>query len=481
MPGRSVWKTVITSVGLAAALACITWGAWLLGLNLSAAGSVYFLCVVLIALKFGFGQGTLVSVLAVNLLNYFFVPPVYSFRVVDPQNWMALAMFEITAVIVSRLSARMKAQSDAETCLRRRSDKLYELSRRVLMVDPSSEPGAQVVQLIDQVYHSRGVALFDAASAKLDSTGQDAAEMRQLARTAFLQDQDQDEATTATFTRIMKLGSGSIGALAMRAVELDPFSAGAIGPLATTALERARSFEQESLARAERESEQLRATVLDALAHAFKTPLTAIRTASSGLLETGTLLRGDLDMVTLIDQEAARLDQLASRVLQMARMDAADLTLFHEQVSLAGLLDGILSDSRLGLDVSRIDTVRPASGPVVHADREMLKLAIIQYLDNAQKYSDPGSRILVRVQASGVDGVLSVQSHGRVVNPADRERIFERFYRAQDSKPLARGTGLGLSIVKKTMEAHGGRVWVTSDERQGTTFFMALPKAAGEK
>jgi two-component system sensor histidine kinase KdpD len=112
----------------------------------------------------------------------------------------------------------------------------------------------------------------------------------------------------------------------------------------------------------------------------------------------------------------------------------------------------------------------------VYGDRKILSAALEQFVDNASKYSAPGSPISVTAEESLGEIVIGVHNEGRPIAAADRERIFERFYRAEEARHGATGTGLGLSIARKAAEAHGGRTWVVSEEHQGTTFFFALPR-----
>jgi signal transduction histidine kinase len=104
-------------------------------------------------------------------------------------------------------------------------------------------------------------------------------------------------------------------------------------------------------------------------------------------------------------------------------------------------------------------------------------MLLTQYLDNACKYCDAGAPITVRAFRSETETLLSVHSFGAVIPPADRERIFDRYYRSSASATRAAGTGIGLSIAKRAALAHGGAVWVASDETEGTTFFAAIPAA----
>jgi two-component system sensor histidine kinase KdpD len=113
-------------------------------------------------------------------------------------------------------------------------------------------------------------------------------------------------------------------------------------------------------------------------------------------------------------------------------------------------------------------------------DRELLKMILTQYLDNAAKYSPPEAPIWITVRESKSELFLSVRNRGSLIQMEDRERVFERFYRGNDARHRAPGTGVGLSIVRKAAEAQHGHVWVVSAEEEGTTFFLSLPKMQEE-
>ena len=460
-----------------AAVALLTFCAFRLNLNLSTSGSLYFLIVVMVALIWGFWEASVTSLIAVNCLNYFFVPPVLTWRVSNPQDWVALATFEIAALTVSRLSARVQGQARAEARQRTQVEKLYELSRRILFLDRRQTIGPQIVSLIQEIFRTESVALFDATLARLDATGPRAEDLEQLARRAYFQDSTVEGADGQTWAHVLRLGSNPAGAIALCGPELGRLTVEPIASLAAIALERARSFEKESRAEAGRQTEQLRTTVLDALAHAFKTPLTAIRTASSGMLEAGRLSTDDTELAALIDEQAEHLNRLTSELLQMARIDTAEVRLRRGRISVLTLIEDVLARYREQLHDRPVSVPENAAPLEIQGDREILAAALEQFIDNASKYSTPGSPISVTAEENLGEVIIAVHNEGPPIRPDDRERIFERFYRAEESRHRAAGTGLGLSIAKKAAEAHGGRIWVTSEERTGTTFFLALPGA----
>jgi two-component system sensor histidine kinase KdpD len=460
----------------AACVALVTLCAYRLHLNLSTSGSLCFLVVVMVSDVWGFWEASVTSLFAVSCLNYFFVPPVLTWVVSDPQNWVALGAFEITALTVSRLSTRVQAQAREEARQRVQVGKLYELSRRILFLDRRQRTGTQIVSLIQEVFQTGSVAIFDASLAHGDATDLQPNDLEQLARRAYFQDCALEGPDAHTWAHVLRLGSKPVGAIAFGGPELDMLTIEPIASLAAIALERARSFENESRADAARQAEQLRTAVLDALAHAFKTPLTAILTASSGLIEAGRLCSDDAELAALIDEQAEHLNRLTSELLQMARIDAGEVRLRRERLPVLSLIEDVLVRYREQLGGRRVDISDIPSQLEVYGDRAILSSALEQFVDNASRYSTPGSPISVKAEESLGEIVIAIHNEGPPIRPADRERIFERFYRAEESRHRSPGTGLGLSIAKKAAEAHDGRTWVVSEEHSGTTFFLALPR-----
>jgi len=457
----------------------VTYYGFALHASQSIAGYSYLVVILLVAMYAGFVEATVTSLLAVTCLNFFFVPPVLSFEVGEPEDWIALAVFEAAALLVSRLSTRVRNQAKTENRLRRNTEQLYELSRRILFLDRRQTVGPRIVSLIHEVTNAPAVALFDANTARIDATETSTAEFIEMARNAYLQDANSANPEAGTWQRVLRLGTDSHGGLALAGGDLDALTVDAVASLTAIAFERARSFDKESQAEAARQSEQLRAAVLDGLAHAFKTPLTAIRTASSGLLEMGRLDTESAQLASLIDEQSEHLSRLTTDLLQMARIDPAQVKLHRERISIPFLIESVVAGNKDQLRTHAIEISTPPEGPFTFGDRSMLATALLQLLDNAAKYSSPGSTIRVDAREDGGEVTVSVHNEGPVIRAADREKIFERFYRSADARHSAPGTGLGLSIVRKTAQAHNGRVWVVSEEGMGTTFCFALPVLNG--
>jgi two-component system sensor histidine kinase KdpD len=458
-----------------AAIAVSTFVTYSLHLPLATAGFTYLVVVVVVSLVYGIWQATFISLVAVFCLNYFFIRPILSFRIADERDWIALVSFQVCALLVSRLFSREQRMVRDANYQRIQMKKLYELSRGILLFDLHQPPGEQLVQLIRQIFPVEDVAIFDANLARLDHQGTWSAKQRQMAKAAYVTDKNEDDRESRTTQRVIRIGVVAIGAMAMRG-EVDPLIANSIASLAAIALERHRSYEKEARAQNAQQAEQLRVAVLDALAHAFKTPLTVICTASSGLLEMNSLDKTQAELATLINAESINLNQLCTRLLQTAKLEPSSVTLRGEPVVVSRLVDEVVSGLSGTLKGHPIELSVEEQDAPLEGDRELLKMVLTQYLDNAAKYSPPGTPINIGVRESESEILLSVRNRGSIIQMQDRERVFERFYRGTGASKQAPGTGVGLSIVKKAAEAHRAHVWVISAEEQGTTFFLSVPK-----
>jgi two-component system sensor histidine kinase KdpD len=456
------------------AIALLTYGGFVTQANLTTISFLYLLLVIAVALYCSFWQASLTSLLAVACLDFFFTPPIFHFYVTDPKEWVALGVFEISAIVISRLSAK-EIRSSAEAARNRAGmERLYELSRNSLLLDLSHAPGPQLVVLIQRIFDTRAVAIFDLNLGRQDRAGDWDEGEDDLARQCYLSETAKDDPQTGTWRRALVAGPGPVGALVVRG-RLSPIIVDALASLAAMAIDRHQSFEKEERAENASKAEQLRAAVMDALAHEFKTPLTAVQTASSGLLELGALTVPQHDLVSLINEEAIRLNELCTRLLLTAKLEAGQVGLQEDDVNVQELVAEAQRE-RWGDD--RVHVVIEDRAFTLRVDRALLAMILAQYMDNARKYSAPDTSIEVKVRISHNEVIFSVHNFGSTIRIEDRERVFDRFFRSADQSNSVPGTGIGLSVVKKAAQAHHGHVWVISDDREGTTFFLSLPIAA---
>jgi two-component system sensor histidine kinase KdpD len=442
------------------------------------AGLVDLILVMLIAFRWGFVEAGVASLLAAASLDYFYMVPIFSLYERDPQDWISSGTFVIVALTAGHFADRIKQKASQTEHERMRLERLYLTSRDIIMLDRREEVGTQLTKLIADTFRADAVALWDAREVRMDKAGKDSVPDDEI-RAIYFGEISENDLDLCRFKRVLRLGTRSVGALYIAGTsqesQLDPRSVDAIASLSAIALERAHSFIAESNAEAAKLSEQLRSTVLDGLAHAFKTPLATIQSASSGLLEIHLPDDAERELACLIDQEATRLARLTNQVLQTAKLDREQLRVDPEKIYLDNLLYNYKEEASYTVADHPLQIVDETAGGYVWADSRLLQMALSQILDNASKYASPASPILLRVSSTDTDVVFSVQNEGSFVAPEERLRIFQRFYRSPGSQHRASGTGIGLAVTKRISEAHRGRVWVESDSGAGTTFFLALP------
>lgn len=452
----------------------LTLAAFRLHFNLSSATSAHLFLVVLIALRWGFFEATLASIISVACLDYFFTAPLFAFYISDAHDWVALLTFEAAALLVSKLSDRVGLFAREAEHQQARVQMLYELSQQFLLIDPTQDIGHNLTRLLQSAIGARGVALWNAYTMRLSKIG-DCGVKDEEVQAVFLAELRDDDTSRGLSRRTLRSGTKAIGALVICNHSLDGNSVDAIAALSAIAVERARSFATESSAEAARISEQLRSAILDGLAHAFKSPLTTIRTSSSGLLEIGTLSGTEQKLVALIDKQATQLTYLSNHLLTTAKLDSKHLQLHREPVNLGELL-ATLRESDPQDDGAAEHTTHAKPEVFVAADRKLLSMALSQLVDNACKYGSPGSSPRLSYHQGEEETVITVTNEGSFIPADEREKVFRRFYRCASSAKAVAGSGIGLSVVKRIAEAHQGRAWVESDPSIGTTFAIALPR-----
>jgi len=466
-----------TLLGVVAAL-LLAWIAYKCHFNLSAATSVHLFLVITIALRWGFPEASVVSLISVVCLDYYFTDPLFAFYISDAHDWVALIAFESVAMLVSRLSNQVRRHAEDAEQHRLRLQKLYELSQNILFLHGSGPIDQALTEVIRSALEVEGIALWNGYEMRLSSSGACCVNDDEL-RSICLTEVDGDDTARGASWRVLCSGTRPIGSLVLCGHSLDEVSIRAAVSLTAIALERARSFLAESSAEASRQSEQLRSAVLDGLAHAFKTPLTTIRSSSSGLLEMNSLAGRERKLVELIDRHAKHLSDLTTHLLRTARLDSTDLRLRREQVNISEIVESSLKACVHELEGHSIG-VDIASHCVAWADSQLLRMALIQLLDNAAKYGRAVSPITVGVDQTPAEIMIRVHNEGSFIPYEERAKIFQRFYRCVGSDRRASGTGIGLAVVKRITEAHGGRTWAESDQLAGTTFFFTLPRSRME-
>jgi len=444
----------------------------ILPVNPTTVALTYLIGILLIASGWGMAESTTASLVAVACFNFFFLPPVRTFTISDPQNWVALVAFLITATVASQLSVRARRRNVEALARQRDLERLYALSRSLLLSEGGATLPGGIARHIADAFQLRSVGLFDARTDAVswagpgDMTTIDS-RLRDVARRA-VSSRDAGMMVTA-----IQLGGAPIGSLAIPAdAGLSDTVLQSIANLSAIGLERARAEEATTRAEAARASSELRATVLDALAHEFKTPLTSMKAASSDLLASPATSAKDHELAAVIDEDLERFQALVTDAVQMLRIDAGDFAVHPGRHRLADVVSSVVRASERRLDGHQLVSHVP-NDLNVDADRELLSLALRQLLDNALKYSPPTSTIELAATGNGsVD--ISVRNSDSLIPEREQRRIFERFYRGAQAGHVP-GTGMGLAIVQQIAKAHGGALTVSSAPQAGTTFTLSLP------
>ncbi|MEO8483284.1 MAG: ATP-binding protein [Acidobacteriota bacterium] len=466
------WSVLLRAILTLAGLTLTTLVCLWLSANPTTVALTYLLCIVLIASWWGIGMATAASVVAIVAFNVLFLPPVGTLTIADPQNWVSFFAFLTVAVIVSQLSGRARERQLEALARQQDLERLYALSRSLLLADAEVSLIGEIARRLAETFSLTTVALYDRRADRVAWGG--AADrpdieprLRDVARTAEV---IHDPSGPVFFP--IRLGGAPIGSLAIVGGALGDAVLQSIANLAAIGLERATSHEAMAASEAARQSGELRAALLDAVAHEFKTPLTAGKAAATALLSRVSSSPDDHELVVIINEELERLKALVSDAIHMLRIDAGDMVVRRERHRASDLVGQALREMGARLEGHRVTVDAPETIDV-DVDASLLRLALRQLLDNAVKYSPPDSAIGVAASTNGEVRIV-VSNSGPPIPASDRNRIFDRFYRGRHSENIP-GSGLGLAIVQRIARAHGGDVGVTSDAAVGTQFTIALP------
>jgi len=443
-------------------------------LNFAATVSVYLFVILAIAYKAGFAAASVVSVVATLCLEYYFAPPVFSFRVDRSEDWVALATFEGVSLIVSRLSHQARCHQLMLEKQGLEQKALYEFSRDLLLLDWKELPTQQLCMLIERRFPVDGVALWNAHEDAFSSQGATPG-AEDAVKAVYFNERNYDDPTHQTSYRVLYFGTRPVGEFMLYGHSMEALSINSIASIAAMAIERTRSLTLEMAVEAERHSEQLRSALLDGFAHAFKTPLTTITLSSSGLLAAEGLNAQQSCLVGLINREAVRLFDLTTRLLHTSQLEPSSFVLREKESNLREMIQRVLDECAFAHKSRHLDVfIAPGIGDV-KCDPQVLTLALVQIVDNAAKYGSQDSRVLISVTHQESQIILRIHNEGSYIAPVERQKVFTRFYRSPSVDHRAPGTGLGLSIAKKAVEAHGGKISIESDLQAGTTFIVSIP------
>ena len=477
------WLAVVVAV----------YNAWLHIANPVIVALTFLLVIVLVAAASRFWVAAAASILAMLAFNFFFLPPVGTFYLADPQNWVALFVFLAVSLVASNLSTAARAR--AREAVDRQSElaRLFDLSRDVLLTTDSSEAITQLPRFIARRFALDFVAICLPRASEWDvyEAGTLEVTLDRSHLTATLAGADRAlefdaQARTYGGHRVvdaerqpvrlvpLRLGTRAIGLLAAAGRPVEPGTLDALAGVAAIAVERSQFLEERKRAELARQSEELKSALLASLGHDLRTPLTAIRVAASNLQASWLPEPERRDQAELILVEAERLQRLFQDILDMARIDAgavsADRQWVHPSEIVAAARDQVQGALRRHAIELQMD-----SDVAVQLDPRLTTAALAHVLENAAQYSPRESPIVVTAAVSPEGLAISVRDHGPGIAANDLPHLFDRFYRGAGSRRRSVGTGMGLSIARGLLAAEEGRIWAENCADGGARFSIAIP------
>jgi two-component system sensor histidine kinase KdpD len=438
---------------------------------------LYLLILVFLSLSAGYAAAAVVSVIAVVCLDFFFVPPVLTWRINDPKDAFALLAYLVTSFVITRLASSARAHAELAEKKRREVALLYETASRLLSLDPEIAAGPRALSIFREGFSLTAACLFDATSSTLHVDGNPEHGLVDATRGASERGEDYRSPDGWVHVHCLYVEGKPAGAAGFEGRFEDEAAVKPLFALAATAFERALSFRNATKSAAAAQAEMLRSAILDAFAHEFKTPQAVIMAAAGSLRETGGLRTEQLEMADVIESEIWRMNRLTTRLLRMARIDRDEVEPNMEVTSLDKLVAHLIRQYRGHSHDHQISMKSYQEGPEVLMDPELMNLAFVQLLDNACKYSTPGSPVSVEMDGDDEFADVFVTNDGGFIREEERERVFERFYRGTETEHSSSGAGLGLYVARKIVRAHGGDLELYRNQGTSgtTTFRMRMP------
>jgi two-component system sensor histidine kinase KdpD len=435
------------------------------------------LAILAVSAVWGMAVSVFMSVVAMLVFNYEFLPPIGTFTIADPQNWVALGAFLVTSIMGSQLSARIRREADQANGRRREIERLYKFSQKLLGEGNVIQLMNAIPNYIVESFEAGAAELFLPQKDKFYRSGFGASHLdEEKMKTAFLRDESVIETQQSLYFIPVRLGVRAIGSLGISGARLSRQTLDAVGSLVAIAIERARAVEQLGQTEAERQGERLKSALLDSVTHDFRTPLTSMKAAVTSLLATAkTSAEQRRELLSIINEECDRLNHLVEEASEMARLEAGEIELHFAAAPIGEIVDDALAQMKSSLAGRRVDVKLSADLPRVKADPERTKDILVNLIDNANLYSPKEEPITISADVTGNYVTIHVADRGPGIEDFEQGMIFDKFYRGKDQRYLVRGTGMGLPIAKAIVAAHGGSISVTSQLGHGSVFSFTLP------
>ncbi|HWA72295.1 MAG TPA: sensor histidine kinase KdpD [Polyangiaceae bacterium] len=459
----------------------------------------YLLGIMVVSSRFGLGPSLFAALLSVALVDFFFVPPYFTFAVADFRHAVTFAVMFLVAVVISGLTQRIRNQVAAAREREQQTLGLYALSREVAAARGREQVLEVFARHIERAFASDvSILLPDRHGKLVRAYGKSARVADELEREAAVSQwvwANQKEAGLHTSTLasnrtlyVPLLSSGGImGVLGLTPANEERFDGieqrrqvDAFATQLALAVERAELSEQTEKARREFETEQLRSSLLSSVSHDLRTPLAVITGAASTLVEKPTLddsARAELTKTIL--EEAERLNRLIRNLLDMTRLDSGTVKVKKDWQALEEVVGAALNRLEQRLAEREVRVELPRALPLVPFDSILIEQTLINLLENAIKYGQAPIEITASLRENGEaenrrEIVVEIADHGPGLPEGEESRVFEKFHRAVRDG-AASGAGLGLAICRAIVAAHGGRIWAQNRPEGGVSFRFTLP------
>jgi two-component system sensor histidine kinase KdpD len=466
---------------------------WLHVENAATVATTFLLVILLLAASAPLWTAVTASAVAVLCFNFFFLPPVGTLTIADPQNWVALFAFLAVGLVASNLSARVRAREREAITRRDELARLFDLSRDVLMVTSGTNAIALLAQSIARRFdlafvavalpretrwdiHTGGTETVALDEGQLWTTFHAATRSLEFDASSRTYSGHQQLATGGRTIRLVPLRSGTtpIGLLAATGRSVEAGTLDALAGITAIAVERAQFLDERKAAELMRQSEQLKTALLASIGHDLRTPLTAIRIAATNVRDTALTLDERVEQSAVILSEVERLTRLFQNILEMARIDAGAVETEIRWTHPSEIIEAGVSQVEQALHNHPVN-VRVGGDASVQLDPRLTAAALAHVLENAAQYAPPGSSIDVSATVGAVDLTLRVLDRGPGISAADLPNLFERFYRGDAARSRASGTGMGLWIARGLLAVQGGHVWAENAPPAGAQFTMTVP------
>jgi two-component system sensor histidine kinase KdpD len=460
---------------------------------------VFLLAVVFVATRWGLLPSLFTSVLSFLSFNFFFTPPVYTFTIFDEDNVLTIFFFLAVSVLVGNLAARLKAQVEAMRRSARRTDTLFDFSRKIAAAASLDDVLWAAVHHVASTLECHSLVLLPDADGRLDIAAgyppedQLTSNDRGAADWAWQHGQRAGWSTdtlpgSAWLFLPLKTQRGKLGLLSIKFADasrdLTPEQMHLLEALVdqvAIAIERTNLVRDIEEVRLVTETERLRSALLSSVSHDLRTPLVSIIGSATNLASSDHALK-EADRAQLAEtilEESERLNRYVQNLLDMTRLAYGALQPSREWSDIRELVGRAIKRVAKLARGHKIDHELPADLPPVHIDPVLIEQVLVNLLDNAIKYAPDDTKITIEAERGKDELIVRVCDEGPGIPPEAREAVFDMFYRVRAGDKQPAGTGLGLSICRGIIEAHGGEI-VAKPGRggRGVTIEFTLPLTA---